>query len=340
MTIRQLALLIAASLAVLAVAPLVGITWISPTAYLEAAERSTNFDARVLWEMRIPRTVAAFLVGALLAIGGVVFQALFRNPLASPFTLGVSSGAALGMALATVGGLPMAIGMFSAQAGGAFLGAVLSVVAVLGIGTLAGGVSSGGASQSGVLLLAGVALSYLLSSIVLLLQYVSDLTQLFRTSRWLIGSLAGFSYSEIAILAAAGTVMVAVVMCYSDELDLLASGEEFAAGRGVAVRRVQWILVLCVSLSIAVVVTLCGVIGFVGLMVPHLCRRRIALAHRPLTVASALVGGIFLTSADAVSRALMPPYEIPVSILTAILGGPFFLFILIRSVRGYGEQGW
>jgi iron complex transport system permease protein len=314
--------LAAASVCVLAITPFAGPEWFGPEV-LRAGTDTT--DGVVFRELRVPRTATAFLAGAVLAVSGMAFQALFRNPLATPFTLGVASGASLGSALAVRAGLTGgAIGFAGGQLS-AFAGALVSMGLVYGLSRMREGMSSAS------MLLAGVAVSFFFSSVILFVQYTADVYDSFRMLRWVMGSLGGASYAtalNILPFALAGLFYVAA---HARELDLLAAGEEWAAGRGVDVARTRRNLFVMVSLLVSAVVAQCGPIGFVGMMAPHICRVLVGPGHTRLLPVTALFGGAFLAFCDTLARTLLAPVELPVGIVTAFLGGPFFLILLARS---------
>lgn len=332
-----LALLAAAALMVAAAAPLVGLEKVSPAALWSADDA---VDAEILWKIRLPRVAAAFLAGAALAVSGAAFQGVFRNPLAEPFTLGVSSGAALGASLAIhlklgaaltvrIGPVPLSV---APTAWFALAGATAAIGLVYGLTRLRRGFSSA------TLLLAGVAVSFFFSSLVLFLQYISDPTQTFLMLRWVMGGLeriVGFDDVLGLLPFAAGGCLIVLYLAH--ELDLLSTGDDLAAARGVEVHRVKMALFFAASLSVAGVVAACGPIGFVGLIAPHICRLLVGPGHRGLVPASLLFGGAFLVLCDTLARTLMAPTELPVGILTALLGGPFFLWLLLgRTGRSEG----
>jgi iron complex transport system permease protein len=309
------------ALASLAITPFAGMKAIPLSTVLDPS--SGGMDFRIFWEMRVPRAVVGFLAGAALALGGMTFQAIFRNPLATPFTLGVSSGAAFGAALAVL-------------AGGSF--AAFGITGVT-IGSLAGSLVSIGAvhmfararkgSSAAVLLLAGVAMSFLFSSMILFLQYLSDFTQSFRIVRWLMGGIETAGTGSVLGLFPLIAAGVAVILFLTDELNLIATGEDIAVARGVNIRGVRTALFLAVSLMVGGVVSVCGPIGFVGMMSPHIMRLFVGANHRSLAPAVLLFGGIFLVICDTLARMVIAPAEIPVGVITAILGGPFFLWLLL-----------
>ncbi len=318
-----IASLAAASVGVLLTAPLVGMKLTPLSAAFSPP--SSGLESEIFWRLRAPRVAVSYLAGAALALAGVVFQSMFRNPLATPFTLGVASGAALGASAAIRLGFAWSISGLSSTAFFAFAGAMVSTLLVYGVGRLRQG------TTPVTMLLAGVAVSFLFSSVNLFIQYVSDFTQTFRIVRWLMGGLevVGFgSVLEMLPLMAAGALATAVSL---RELNLLATGEEIAASRGVDVPAIRRRLFVAVSLMVGGVVAVCGPIGFVGIMVPHIIRLLVGDDARVLAPASFLFGGIFLTVCDTAARTIIAPAEIPVGVITALLGGPFFLWLLTRS---------
>ncbi len=324
---RTAALIVLAVLAllVLGAAPLVGMERIP----LDTLWRhGDDAAARIFWQLRVPRVVMAFLAGAGLAAGGLAFQAVFRNPLAEPFTLGVASGAALGASVYIHLGLPFSLLWISGASWFAFAGALLAVVLVYGMTRARQGFSTA------TMLLAGVAVSFCFSSLILFLQYLSDFTQSFVLLRWVMGglhALVGFGeVFTVLPLVGAGILMV---LYLTHELNLVTTGEELAASRGVAVHRTKALLFVAVSLMVGGIVSVCGPIGFVGLIVPHICRLLVGPDHRYLTPAALLCGAILLTLCDTLARTVMAPTELPVGILTSLLGGPFFLWLLLGSSR-------
>ncbi len=324
-----LALLVAA-VVVLAVAPFVGMERIDPRLLWGAGSDSARLD--ILWQIRIPRVCLAFLAGAALAVSGTAFQAMFRNPLAEPFTLGVSSGAALGASLCLHFGWRFSSGWLSPTALCALAGSMAAILLVYGLTRVRRGFSVA------TMLLAGVAVSFFFSSLILVLQYLSDLTRTFRMLRWVMGGMetvVGFD-DLFAVLPLVVTGIV-IVFYLTHDLNQLATGEELASSRGVDVGRVKLLLFFSTSLMVGAVVAVCGPIGFVGLMVPHICRLLVGPDHRRLLPAALLAGGLFLTLCDTVARTAIAPSELPVGIITALLGGPFFLSLLLGPATG-GES--
>lgn len=303
------------SLALLGLAPFVGLTEITNDVVRE----------QILFDIRLPRTLFAFVAGSGLALCGMVFQAMFHNPLATPFTLGVASGASFGAAVTVFLGLSFSLLGFDAVTVGSFLGALLAISFVYGISQFRYGFSSE------TLLLTGVATSFFFSSLILFTQYLSNINDSFRIMRWLMGSLSVTGYQQLMQLLPIVTVSSAIIIWLSRELNLLMAGDDIAISRGVAVKRVRYLLFLTTSLCVGGIVALCGPIGFVGMMVPHICRLIIGTDHRWLIPATLMFGGGFLILCDTVARIVIAPAELPVGVITTLLGGPFFLWLLVRS---------
>ena len=313
-------------LLVLLGAPLVGSTTISLARAFDARlPFAENVDAQIFFIARLPRVAAAALVGAALATAGVVFQALLRNPLATPDTLGVSTGAALGAMLAItfnvdlgVAGIPtLSIACLAGAA--AALGIVYALVTARGRGL-----------STTILLLAGVTMTAFFSALILFTQYLADFTDTFRTVRWLMGMLDVGSYAPI--LAALPMLIVAggLFATLPRALDLISLGADAASARGVDVVRAERTALVGASLATGAAVSISGPVAFVGLVVPHLVRLLVGSDHRLVLPASALFGGAFLIACDLVARTLFAPAELPVGIVTALIGGPFFLWLLLR----------
>lgn len=316
------------SLAVVMVAPLIGGQAISLDAILHS--RADDPAAMIIWQIRLPRACLAWIAGAGLALAGMAFQALFRNALATPFTLGVSSGASLGAAVGVRLGWSAGLLGVSGVTFGAMAGAGLAIAIVYGLTRLKRDCSTGA------MLLAGVAVNFFFSSLILVIQYTADFYDTFRILRWLMGGLQMMGFDaplRVLPFVLAGTVLLAA-LC--GELNLLTIGEELAASRGVAVARIKTVLFLAVSCMVGVIVSICGPVGFVGLMCPHICRLIVGSDHRRLLPATFLFGGAFLVVCDTVARTMFAPTELPVGIITSFLGGPFFLLLLLKPPRNAG----
>jgi iron complex transport system permease protein len=279
--------------------------------------------ATILWRIRLPRVLLAILAGGALAVSGLAFQTLFRNPLAEPYTLGVAGGAALGAVLAMqLEWIGTAVG-FPAVAAAAFIGALSVSLVILGLAVTRFGV------EVTTLLLAGIAISLSCSALILFLQYLADFTKTFRMVRWMMGGLSVVGYGEVLWVAPWVVVGGLALVGHRWDLNLLLTGEDLAASRGVSLLRIRLVVLGVTSAMIGALVSVTGPIGFVGLIVPHMLRRWVGHDHLFLIPACLLGGGIFLAICDLGARTIMAPAELPVGILTALLGGPFFLWLLI-----------
>lgn len=331
-------ILLVLAIAVLCYAPFCGMEripvralWGNAEQYAQLGEDYAKVD--ILWQLRIPRVVMAFIAGTALAVSGMVFQAMFRNPLATPFTLGVSSGASLGAAISIQQQWIFTVLGMSSVSISAFIGAIGSIVLVY---LLAAGSRRG--SSTATMLLAGVAVSFLFSSLILFLQYISDFTRTFRMLRWVMGGLESVvTFHDVLNILPFMLAGSLIVWYLTLELNLLSTGEEFAFSRGVNVSQTKLMLFFAVSMMVGAVVAVCGPIGFVGLMVPHICRLMVGPDHRYLLPATWLFGGAFLVLCDTAARTLLAPTELPVGILTALLGGPFFLWLLLARRQELGD---
>lgn len=317
------AVLVVGAAAVLLGAPFVGPVPIPVAAVAELA--GGDPAARIFWQIRVPRVAAAFLGGAGLAVGGAVFQAVFRNPLATPYILGVAAGASFGVAAVARVGVGVVLLGIGVQSWSALAGALLAVGVVWLLTRLRPD------AATGTLLLAGVSLNFFFSSLILFLQYTASFADAYRVLRWLMGGLGGVDTSSLIQMTPFVALGTAVVFGFARELDLLATGSELAASRGVEVARSRTILFVATSVMIGGVVAACGPIGFVGMMAPHICRLLLGPRHRLLLPASAVFGGAFLALCDTAARTMLAPAELPVGVITAFLGAPFFLWLLLRK---------
>ena len=311
-------ILLALALVVLACAPFVGLIPIP----LRAVFTPGEFAHDIFWTYRAPRVIGAFLIGGTLSVAGLCFQALFRNPLATPFTLGVSGGAALGATVVLRFGFVSALLASAAPTLAAFAGALLSILLVYGLGRMRGDLSGT------TMLLAGVAVSFFFSSLILLIQYLSDATDLHRIVHWLMGEVPAKGFGPVLLLLPFALATAIVAWSVPGELNLLAIDEELAASRGVNVARTRKLIFFAVSLGVGATVATCGPIGFVGMICPHICRLLVGHNHRRLIPAAWLFGGTFLALCDTVAFRLIAPATVPVGVVTALLGGPFFLWLL------------
>jgi len=316
----------ALTIATLLVAPLVGPTAINLRRVFDfSVPFRDNTDAQIFFVARLPRTLAGACVGALFAAAGVVFQGLLRNPLATPFTLGVSTGAALGAVLAITFNWSVGFAGISAVPVAAFAGSLVAVVIVYALAQA----RHRGLSTT-VLLLAGVTMNAFFSALVLFVQYFASFADTYRTLRWLMGDLDVSSYQPI--LAALPTTVAAFLIFawLARPLNLLSLGPDSAESRGLDVTRAQRAAFFSASLATGAAVSIGGPIGFVGIIIPHLVRLIVGPDHRLVLPAATLFGAAFLVGCDLVARTILAPVELPVGIITALIGGPFFLWLLIR----------
>ena len=322
-----LLLLLIVLLITAAAAALIGAFPIPALSLLQA--NLTPQEQAVLNSIRLPRVLLAVIVGAALAVSGAALQGLFRNPLADPGLIGISSGAALAVALMIViiGPLPGILGLYGLSIA-AFMGGLLTSIVIFRFAGLTG------ASSVTYILLAGIAINALASAGTGFLAYLSDDQELRTLTFWTMGSLGGALWPGVLICAS--LVIPATFMLYrnAQRLNILLLGESEARHLGVDSERLKRNIIICTAISVGAAVAVSGTIGFVGLVIPHLIRLTLGPDHRLLIPASALLGAIILIIADTVSRTLLAPAEIPVGIFTSLIGGPFFLWLLIKQYSG------
>ncbi len=300
---------------------MVGKVTIDPAALLDT--HSTGY--RIFTELRLPRVLLAFFSGGILALSGLLFQTLFRNPLTTPFTLGISSGATLGAAAAIMLGVAGSAGGFSFVTLFGFLGA-LSTVTIIYLFSRT--ITSTGDQR---LILVGIALSFLYSALLMILYYMSDFQESYRIMRFTMGSLLTVGYGDLLPVAVSALLIVSVAVYYREALRLFAVSDAFAFLNGVDVERVTLTLFVVISLSVGVLVSIVGPIGFVGLIVPHIVRRLLRSSIDRTLVPVFLTGGLFLVLCDSVARSLPTVSEIPVGIVTSLIGGGVFVYILLKK---------
>lgn len=277
----------------------------------------------ILFEIRFPRVILAALVGMTLAVCGAVYQALFRNPLADPYLIGVSSGAAFGATVAIYFIWVFAWSGFNAVSWSAFIGALLATAAIYVLARV------GGRTPVTTLILAGVALGALLQAGTTFLMFTGqDAFQTIHVLGWLMGSLTLSSWAEVRVALPFILVGFLVIAWFAHTLNVLQLDEDQAQSLGIPVERVKLILITATSLAVAAAVAVSGIIGFVGLIVPHIVRLIWGPDHRFLLPMSAVIGAIALILADAVARSLFAPRELPLGVVTALVGAPFFLHLL------------
>jgi iron complex transport system permease protein len=281
----------------------------------------------IYFKIRIPRILMASIAGGTLAIAGAGLQALFRNPLASPFTLGVSGGASLGALLAIRIGLASGILGFSAVSVFSFLFSIFTILFVYSISKVRGVVATGR------LLLAGVVVNFFYSAVILFLQFFSDLTQPLQTMKWLMGSLdiVGFDTVWKSLFFVIPSCLILLSM--TRDMNLFSLGDDVASSLGVNVDMMEKKIYFATSLAASAVISVTGPIGFVGLIIPHILRMILGVDNRIILPSSFVLGASFLTATDTISRIILSPIEVPVGIITASCGGIFFLWLLMKTKK-------
>lgn len=322
-----LLLLLIVLLITAAAAALIGAFPIPALSLLQA--NLTPQEQAVLHSIRLPRVLLAVIVGAALAVSGAALQGLFRNPLADPGLIGISSGAALAVALmiVSIGPLPGILGLYGLSIA-AFMGGLLTSIVIFRFAGLTG------ASSVTYILLAGIAINALASAGTGFLAYLSDDQELRSLTFWTMGSLGGALWPGVLICASLVIPATFVLYRNAQRLNILLLGESEARHLGVDSERLKRNIIICTAISVGAAVAVSGIIGFVGLVIPHLIRLTLGPDHRLLIPASALLGAIILIIADTVSRTLLAPAEIPVGIFTSLIGGPFFLWLLLKQYSG------
>jgi len=282
----------------------------------------------IIMEIRLPRLILALLVGAVLAILGAVMQGLFRNPLADPSLIGVSGGASVGasIVIVTAGGAMLSpLAGLSMVALGAFIGGVITTLLVYRVAT-----SSLGTSVT-TMLLAGIAIGAIAGAFNSLLSYFSDNQMLRQISVWQMGNLGGANWQKASLMAAVSLIIFSLLPSHAKSLNAFLLGESEARHLGIDVQRIKRQLIFLTALGVGVSVALAGLIGFVGLVIPHMVRLLIGPDHRALLPASALAGASLLLIADSIARVVVLPAELPTGILTALLGAPLFVVLLLKQ---------
>ena len=288
----------------------------------------TRFSV-IIRQIRLPRVILSFLVGSGLAVAGAVFQGIIRNPMVDPYIVGISAGAGTAATIAIIFNMTWSLFYFNTIPLFAFLGAIITVIIVYNISKV------GNKIPVMNFLLAGVAIGFILDAIrsFLMVTGTNDMQQVVF---WLMGSLAGTNWRDIRIVLPYYFIGLLPILLYIKDLNIILLGEDNAQSLGVEVEKVKKILITSATLITAAVVSVSGSIGFIGLVMPHMARMLIGPDHRKLIPFAAILGGIFLMVSDMLARSLMPPLEIPVGIITAIAGGPYFIYLLRNNKSG----GW
>ena len=303
------------------------ITSLELKSWANIEEHWTKAQFNIIWLIRFPRVLMGFFVGAGLAVVGVTMQALVRNSLADPYILGISSGASVGAVMVLAFGVFAFAGIYAISIG-AFLVAVLTFLIVFLLAR------SNGQLRPARLILAGVAVAYFFSGLTSFITLTSDNRELARAVlSWLLGSLAGTNWSELTLPTTALLFGSVYLVLQARSLNALIVGDETAATLGVDLTRFRCSLFLVVSLVTGIMVAVSGAIGFVGLMIPHIVRLMVGTDHRRVMPVSIFAGSIFLILFDIVARTAFDPIELPVGVITSLLGGPFFLWLLHRQMK-------
>jgi len=276
-----------------------------------------SIDFKLFWEIRLPRVIVAFFAGAILALGGVIFQSLFKNPMSTPYTLGVATGSTLGVAFAIVFGFHSLVALFG------FLGALMTVVVLF---TVTLRLKS---YETNALLLVGIALAFFYNASLMILFSLSSESQSFEIIRFTMGSVDVVGLSKTLPIVTASTLLLFVTYWYRKDLKLLLTSNDYAYLKGVEVKKVNTILLVSVSIAVGVSVSLTGPIGFVGLITPHIIKKIYQKSAEQLIFPIFFYGGFFLVLSDFVARNIGSNSEIPIGIVTAFIGAPFFIYLII-----------
>lgn len=315
-------LVVGIGILVLLMLPFIGIIRLDLNTLLKGSQSSFIF-----WQIRLPRTILGFMAGSSLALAGLIFQNIFKNSLATPYTLGVSTGASAGMVLGIKLNLTLAfLGLNGLYLFG-FAGALLSIFLIMAIGRIVKSYSIY------TLLMAGVAINFFFSSCIVIIQYMFDFTQTIAILRWLMGGINPTGYKDLLFLLPIYIFFITITFFLKNELIIASAGEDFAYAKGLDLKKFRIIIFVMVSLVIGILVSFVGPIGFVGLIVPHIARLIFPLDFRAVIITTVILGGILLAFTDFLARILIPPAEIPVGIITSLIGAPFFIFVLISTLK-------
>ena len=279
----------------------------------------TTMDYKLFWDIRLPRVLVAFFAGAILSLGGVIFQSVFKNPMSTPYTLGVATGSTLGVAFAIVFGFDSLVSIFG------FLGALLTVVTLFSL-TL-----KLHSYKTDTLLLVGIALAFFYNASLMILFYLSDESQSFEIIRFTMGSVDIVGLENTLPIILVSFILLGLSLFYKKELKLLLTSNDYAYLKGVNVKKVNTLLLITVSLAVGVCVSLTGPIGFVGLIIPHIIKSIQKKSAEQLIVPIFFYGGFFLVLSDLIARNLGTNSDIPIGIITAFLGGPFFIYLIMKK---------
>ncbi|MBN1067697.1 iron ABC transporter permease [Clostridium botulinum] len=326
------------------VAIAIGSTYIEPgEVYKVLLSKLTNGEVysdvgsvmtqNIIWEIRLPRVLLGAICGAGLAICGVLMQCVTKNPIAEPYILGISSGASCGAVFVIVLGGMSSIGINSVGAG-AFVGSLISGILVFAIGTQMGKTTS-----TTRLVLSGMAISTIFSALTNLLIYSAENSNQAKSALfWTVGSLGGAKWEVLLFPFIILVVVMIGALVMSKSLDILLLGDDSAIILGINIKLIKSIILILATLLTSALVSITGAIGFIGLVVPHICRSITGSDHKKLIALSSLIGAIFLIASDIIARGLFPPIEIPIGIITSLVGGPFFLYLISKKNYSFGGK--
>jgi len=283
---------------------------------------SGTMDHQIFWDIRVPRTILAFCSGAILALSGLVFQTVFRNSMATPFTLGVASGATLFTALGIVLGVASFISLW------AFIGSVLTIVILFGVAKTLG------ETHTSSLLLVGIALSFFYSASLMVLYFISDLAQSYEIVRFTMGSLDIVGYDKIWFVIFGALLLIFTMLKYQKQIHLLLTSHEFTILKGIDIKKLNYTLLLIVSIAVALTVSITGPIGFVGLIVPHILKLIYKQSAHKLILPIFFYGGTFLVLCDMIARNLGTNSDVPIGVVTSFVGAPFFIYLITNKGKG------
>ena len=280
---------------------------------------SDSIDYRLFWELRVPRVIVAFFTGALLGLSGLIFQSIFRNPMSTPFTLGVASGATLGTAFAIVFGLVHYISLFG------FFGALMTIVILFAISWRLN------SYENSSLLLIGIALSFFYSASLMILFYLSDTAQSYEIVRFTMGTLDVVGLKSVIPITVTSILLLFLALRYRYDIKLLLTSYDNAFLKGIDIKKTNYILLVSVSIAIGVAVSLTGPIGFVGLIIPHILKTIYKKSADKLLLPIFFYSGVFLLFCDVVARNIGSTSDIPIGVVTSFFGAPFFIYLLLSK---------
>ncbi|VAY86488.1 Vitamin B12 ABC transporter, permease component BtuC [hydrothermal vent metagenome] len=305
------------SIIIICIAPFFGQVEIN----LSSIMNPLKMDYQIFWDIRLPGTILAFFTGGILSLSGLIFQTIFRNPMSTPFTLGVASGATFFTAIGIVLGFASYISLF------AFLGAIITIIILF---ILSSRFKNNEASS---LLLVGIALSFFYSASLMVVFFISNLQESYEIVRFTMGSLDIVGFANVWIVVVAGILLLTLILKYKYEFKLLLTSYQFASLKGINIKKINYTLLLAVSIAVGIIVSIAGPIGFIGLIVPHIIKIFYTQSAHKLIIPIFFYGGVFLVFCDMISRNLGTNSNIPIGVVTSFIGAPFFIYLIIKQRR-------